>query len=823
MKGIKYLSKSLVQNRSLILLVSALLVAVSAMTSVTFFVDRVDRALVLQGSSLMAADMVVENGTQLDESWTQSAIANNLEVSRQVSFPSVLFIADEPVLVQVKAVDRAYPLRGTLRVSDFSAGGQGIESNAVPSKGQVYLDSVLQKKLAQQDSINLGNLDLNIAGTIVEEPDRGGNLFQLAPRLLINIEDLPASGLLGPASRAKYRMLLAGELSALESFRAWAKIHLPSGAHIIDIQNARPELRTALERGQRFLSLASLCASLLAGIAILLGSRRYVNQAVDGVAVMRTLGMTSKQVMLHHLKEIGVVLVIGCTAGILFGYLGQWFLSSLIGDWFGSDLPDPGPRPLFTGLLYGAVLLLGFSLPVLWRIRRVSPLRVLRRELDPPDISSYLVWTVAIAAFLLLVFWQVQDSKLALAVVLALVSVMLIASGFGRLVLLLLRPFRKTHSALGMGLAALNRHASLTQWQLAGFSIGVTLLLILGMVRVDLIDTWSNSLSPTAPNHFLINIQSNEQQKLQQWFEDNNVANSGMYASSRGRLVAINDEAVVPESFPTSRGRRLAGREFSLGFSDQLQADNRIIKGEPEWPPVEPGFTVEEGLAKELSIQPGTTLTFDVAGQQVRATVTSLRSISWDSFNVNFFVQASETLKQGLPVAYLNSIYLDDNAADVMKMISNDYPAVSVLDLRPLLKQVRDIMDQGAYAVEAVFAFTLLAAMLVTVGAVQISREERSQEVALFRTFGATRKQILLGVLSEFGLLGMVIGVVSATLASVTGYLVATVIFNLSPVFNPMVWVAGVVLSLLVLLIVGFFSTRELMNKPPMMILNTER
>ena len=814
----KHMIKRLIQNRSILLLVSALLVAVSAMTSVTFFVDRVDRALVLQGSSLMASDMVIQNGARLDASWTQTAIANGLKVSQQVSFPSVLFIDDEPVLVQVKAVDRVYPLRGKLVVAD----SKGMTSTAIPASGQIYLDEVLRKKLGDQSALNLGNLDLTVAGTILEEPDRGGSLFQLAPRLMINLDDLPKSGLLGPASRAKFRLLLAGELDSLQTFRSWATENLPSGARIIDIQNARPELRTALDRGQRFLSLASLCASLLAGIAILLGSRRYVNQAVDGVAVMRTLGMTSQQVMMHHLKEIAVVLLVGCSAGILLGYLGQWFLSSLIGEWFGSDLPKPGLRPLVMGILYGAVLLLGFSLPVLWRIRRVSPLRVLRRELDPPDIASYLVWSVAIAAFLLLVFWQVQDSKLAFAVVMALVAVMLIASGFGRLLIILLRPLRHTHSAMGMGLAALNRHASLTQWQLAGFSIGVTLLLILGLVRVDLINTWSNSLSPTAPNHFLINIQSNEQEKLQQWFRDNDVVNSGMYASSRGRLVAIDDRTVEPESFPSSRGQRLAGREFSLGFSDRLQSDNRIIRGETDWPPANPGFTVEEGIAKELSIVPGTILTFNVAGQQVRAPVTSLRSISWDSFNVNFFVQASESLMQDLPVAYLNSIYLDDNAGDVMKMLASDYPAVSVLDLRPLLKQVRDIMDQGAYAVEAVFAFTLLAAMLVTVGAVQISREERAQEVALFRTFGATRKQILLGVLSEFGLLGAVIGVVSASLASVTGYLVATGVFGLSPVLNPMVWVAGVLLSLLVLLIVGFFSTRELMNKPPMMILNTE-
>ena len=819
----KTLLRKIRHNRSLGLLLAALVVAVTALTSVDFFVDRVDRGLKLQGAALMAADLVIQTGEPLPDSWSKQAQSNGLLFSRQASFPSVLFYNDEPILVQIKAVDNAYPLRGRLTLENLDGG----LTEQIPAQGNVFVDPVLKAQIvntpdnSQPVMLPLGELQMVLKGSVNEEPDRGGSLFQLAPRVLINYQDLPDTGLLGPASRVRYRFLVAGAEQQIAVFREWASLNMPSGGNIIDIENARPELRTALERGQRFLSLASLCASLLAGIAILLAARRYVNLAIDSVAIMRTIGMTSAQVLNRHLIELFQVLLIGTFIGILLGFAGQFVLADLVGRWFGETLPAPGWRPVLLGLLYALVLLPGFSLPVLLRIRSVSPLRVLRRELDPPDASAVLVWISAIGSFAALVFWQVQDYRLAIAIILSLLAVMLIAVGVGSLLIVILRLYRRSHTALGLGLASLARHAALTRWQLAGFSMGIMLLLILGVVRIDLVDTWTTSLSPTAPNHFLINIQPDEQQGLQQWFESENVINSGMYASSRGRLVAIDGVKVDPDSFATDRGKRLAGREFSLGFSDRLQSDNRIIKGTQQWPPAGKGFTVEEGLAESLNLDIGSELSFDLAGQRLTAPIISIRTISWDSFNVNFFVQGSESLMQGFPVAYLNSLYLDENSAAVLKKIAADYPAVSVLDLRPLLSQVRDIMDKGSLAVEAVFLLTLLSAVLVTLGAVLISREERAREIAVLRTLGADRKRVIRSVLTEFGLIGLISGLVAATLSALTGYLVAIQLFGLTPVFNPLLWLGGVGSGVAVLLAVGYFSTRSLINSPPIAVINS--
>jgi putative ABC transport system permease protein len=804
-------------NRSLQLLLASLVIAVAAMTSVALFVERVDRGLIMQGSALMAADLVIQQGEPFAEEWLEQARQQGLETSLQASFPSVLFDDEMPQLVQVKAVDAAYPLRGRLEVR--AADGELMDT--APKPGQMFVEARLAAlmKLSIGDDLPLGQLRLGLQGTIEQEPDRGGSLFQLAPRLMMAYQDLDQTGLLGPASRVKYRLLLAGEQTLLQDYRDWAEQRLIKGGQILDVNNARPELKTALDRGHRFLNMAVLCATLLAGIAILLATRNYINRSMGEAAVLRTLGMTAGGILNYYLLQVAKVLLAGLLIGSLLGLAGQWLLSLLLGRLLVENLPMPGLSAFIPGLLYGSILLAGFALPALLRIRHVSPLRVLRRELTPPDVPVQLVWGMAIGSFLLLVFWQAGDNRLASALVLVLFAVLLVTLLAGRLLMVLLRPLSGRSGHLALGFAALARNPGLTRWQLAGFSLGISLLLILAIVRIDLVNTWLNSLSPTAPNHFLVNIQPDQQQSLQQWFDAEGIPSSGMYASSRARLVSIDGQTVSEEMFDSDRARHLATREYSLGFSDQLQSDNRIVAGD-EWPPAQNAFSVEQDLAKKLGITVGSLLVFEIAGKPVSAPVSSLRSISWDSFNVNFFVQGNQSLMQQVPVAYLNSVYLSGNEAKVMTKLVDEYQGVSILDLRPILQQVRSIMDKGALAVEAVFGFTLFAAILVTMAAVLINRDEKLREIAVLRTLGASRRQILMSLSAEFGLLGLIAGLVAASLAALTGYLVALQLFGLAPVFNPWLWLAGTAAGVLILLGVGLLSTYSLLRTPPMAVLN---
>ncbi|MCB1797894.1 MAG: FtsX-like permease family protein, partial [Gammaproteobacteria bacterium] len=387
-----------------------------------------------------------------------------------------------------------------------------------------------------------------------------------------------------------------------------------------------------------------------------------------------------------------------------------------------------------------------------------------------------------------------------------------------------LSPLRRAGGNAALGLAALARYPQLTLLQLAGFGLGITLLLLLAVVRVDIIDTWQGSLPEQAPNHFLINLQPEERAALAKLLLTRQIANSGLYAMARARLVAIGDRQVDPEGYTDLRARRLAAREFNLGFSADMQRDNRIQAGR-WWEPGEPPqaqFSVEEGLAKSLGIQFGDTLTFDVAGQTVRAPVTSLRSVAWDSFNVNFFVVAPPQMALDLPVTYLSSLYLDEASEGLTLELVQQFPAVSVIDVRPILAQVRAIMERGALAVEMVFVFTLLAAALVSVAAAQVSRDERAREVAIMRTLGASRRRLLGGLLAEFGLLGLIGGLLAAGLASVSGYVIAVELFELPGRVSPDVWWLGIGGGTLVVGLVGWLATRRLLGVPPLQVLNSD-
>ncbi|WP_456412227.1 ABC transporter permease [Thiolapillus sp.] len=822
MTGLSSLSRRLWRNKALLLLALALTVAVTALTSVSFFVDRVNRALLLQGATLMAADLVVQQGDATPGEWARQAALAGLKTSRQVVFPSVVFHQDRPVLVQVKAVDENYPLRGEFRVR---IGRELLQS--APARGQAYASASLRRKLGIDDQglqLPLGKLQLLVRGEVIQEPDLSGNLFQFAPQLMMNYADVAATGLLTPASRAQYRFLVAGPAHAVEEMRRWLASRLPPGAKIMGVENARPEMRQALDRGQRFLELAALCASLLSGIAIMLAARQYVTQAMDGVAVMRTLGMSAAQVLGYHLKEVLLVFLLGSLLGIFAGYLGQQMLYALIGDWFGGQLPAPGWRSVGLAFAYALVLLCGFSLPALWRIRHIAPLRVLRRDLEPVDVSAWLSWGVAAGIFAILVIWQVQDWRLAAAMLALVAVIILLVTAFGWMLILFLRRFRGRAGGVGIGIAALTRNPGLTLWQLLGFTMGITMLLLLALVRVDLLEMWQGSLPRQAPNHFLINIQPGEQLSLQRWFDEQGIKHSGMYATARGRLIRLDGRALNADQYTDDRARHLLMRAFSLGFSDRLQSDNKTVAG-VDWvfsPEQAGGFSVEVGLAKTLGIRLGSRLDFDVAGQTLSAEVINLRSVAWDSFNVNFFIQGNAALMADLPVAYISSLYLDENNTPrVVRKLEADHPSVSLLDIRPMLARVRQVMDQGAKAVESVFLFTLLAAVLVTLSAVQISREERAAGIAILRTLGGSRRLVTLAMLTEFGLLGLFSGFLGATLAAVTEQLIAGLLFDLDAGWNAMLWLTGMAGGLLGLVLIGFLVTRSLLRTPPVQVLRS--
>jgi putative ABC transport system permease protein len=797
--------------------------AVAAVSSVGFFTDRVERAMAEQARELLGADLVISSSTPPRAVLRSAARGAGLQTAETVSFPSVALYRDHTLLTEIKAVTAGYPLRGRLRLA-ARPGGEEFTAQGIPARGEAWVEPRVLRELDARigDAIHLGNRRFTVTRIVRFEPDRAGNLFQLAPRILLNATDLPATGLITPASRVRYRLLLAGPEGAIKAYRKQVQQRLAPGERLLDVRDARPELRAALNRARQFLGLAAVTAVLLAGAAISVAARHYAEQQADASAVMRCLGASGRAVLLTFATRVLWLALVASLAGCLLGFFAQQLLALLLAHWFTASLPAASAGPVLIGTATGVVTVTGFALPYLLTLARVPPLRVLRHEPEAPTPSAWFVLLLAFIVLAMLLLRVADDPKLAAWLLLGTTAtgLLLWLAGLG-LIRALSMFSRHARLSWRFGLAGLTRHGRRGALQVAAFGLGIMALLILGIVRLDLLSTWQANLPATAPNQFLINVQADETEPLGALLRAGGVATSGFYPMVRGRLVAVNNRTVRPEDYAGARARRLVEREFNLSWAKRLPDDNRIVAGS-WWAPGAAdgdGLSLEQGLAETLGIRLGDRLRFSIAGEELTARVTSLRKVEWDSFRVNFFVLLPPGVLEHYPATYITSFRLPKDRGDLITGLVKRFPSVIVIDVRAIMDQVRAIMDRATLAIEYVFVFTLLAGVVVLYAAIQASRERRRHDTAILRTLGATRRHVLVGLFIEFTMLGALAGLLAATGASAVGFALATRVFGLPYHPDPWVWVAGTLGGALGVGLAGTMGTRAVLDSPPLQTL----
>ena len=799
----------------------ALIIAVASLTSVDFFTDRVRLATEIQATELLAADLVVGSAEPFEQDFIDQAAALGLDTVLTVSFRSVVMHGEKLELSEVKAVQPGYPLHGRLLVTDeLFANEYGV--NTIPRPGTLWLDPRLFQLLgvAPGDRINLGASALVANRVLTYEPDRGGDMFNIAPRLLMNLADLEATGLLAPGSRATHRLLLAGADTAIGEFRALADAH--DEYDVRGIRDARPELRTALDRTEQFLGLAVLVSITLAGLAIALSSHRYATRHFDACAIMRCCGASPGTVVWLYGIQL-LILTLFCSAiGCALGYLGQIGLSSLMQSLATRPLPAPSPAPLIGGLAAGMVTTMGFALPQILRLKNVSPMRVLRRDLEPLPLNNIGICLAAVACLALLALWQADNQRLFFYGVGALAITGLSAWLTALLTIRWLRRLRGgTGPAIRFGLANIVRRGGLSSAQILAVSLGVMLLTLLVLVRTDLLANWRNQLPADTPNYFLINIQPQEVDALRQFIKARAGLDTQTHPLVRARLTAINGSAVKPDDYEDEVAQRFIRRTFNLSFADTMQDDNRLLAGKWWDGPAENLFSFEQDFAETLGIGLGDTLEFSVAGAQVSGAVANTRWVDWDTFNVNFFVIASPGTLDGFPATYITSFHLPRENRPLLGELIRNWPSVTVFDVDSILVQVRLVMEQVMRAVEFILGFALLAGVIVLLTALQTTHDERRYESALLATLGAQRGHVLAGLLAEFAVLGLISGLIAALNATVAELLLAEYVFKMDFTFSPLVWLVTPLLCITVISVTGLVGTRNALSAPPMLTLRT--
>ena len=808
------------QAGELRVLAVALLIAVASVAAVGFFTDRIQQAMELKASELLGADLVVAAPNLLQPSLTEEARRQHLQTAETLNFRSVVVAGEMTQLAEVKAAGPGYPLRGALQVSDQPFAPPRIVAD-IPEPGQVWLDERLIQTLKLQvgDAVELGTRSFRIGQILAYEPDRAGDLFSIAPRLLMNLADIPSTGLIQPGSRVEYRLLLAGEPAALEMFKTTVKPLLKIGEKLQGVREARAELRLALERAERFLHLAALVSVILAGVGVAIAARRFAARHWDSVAIMRCVGATQPLIVRLFVLELVTLAAVAGVAGLVLGYVAQYGLSGVLGQLISrTELPAPSWFPIWPALATGFVTLLGFGLPPLLRLREVPPLRVLRRDLGPVDTRLLALYGPALLATAALLIWQAGELRLALIVCagVAATTVVLSLAAWGLVKALnLLRG--RVGVAWRFGLANIARRGPGSAVQVVALGLGLMALLMLTLVRTDLLTSWRSSLPADAPNHFLINIQPGEVEGIRQFLRERGLSSVELYPMVRGRLTGINGRPVEPNDYQDPRAKRLVEREFNLSQIERLQEDNRIVAGQ-WWAAGARGqgvASVEQGLAKDLGIALHDTLRFQIAGQSLEAEVTSLRSVEWDSFRVNFFVVFPPSALAAYPATWITSFHLPAGQKPLLAELVRHYPSVTVLDVEALMGKVREIMDRVIAAVEYVFLFTLAAGLVVLYAAIQATQDERRFESAVLRTLGARRTVVRESLLAEFATLGLLAGVLAATAATVLGFVLSRHIFDFPYQFNPWIWLLGASAGVVGVGLAGLIGARSALRQPP--------
>ena len=800
----------------------ALVVAVASVTTVAFFADRVKQALNREASQLLGADLVVVSDHPLDPQFGARAVALGLRTSQTVRFPSMTMAGERSVLTEIKAVERAYPLKGRIAVRTTSQ-GTPERPTAIPGPGTVWADERLLARLELRigDAIGVGERSLRIAAVVLEDPETAVGFLNLGARLILNRQDLESTGLIQVGSRVTYRLGVAGEGPAVTAFRRAAQSLIGPGQRVEDVRDARPEVRAALERSEKFLGLSALLSVLLAAVAVGLAARRYLRRHLDSCAIMRCLGASQGLILWLHVQQFAALGAIASAVGCAVGFAGQAVLAALLTPLVGVPLPAPGLAPVGQGFVAGFVLLLGFATPPIVALRKVPTLRVLRRDLGLPDSAGTLGYLAGMAAVAALVLWEAQDLKvgayvlagaLGTALGLALVTLMLMR--------LVLRLSRGSGFAWRFGLANLRRRPLASVTQVAAVGVGLMALTLLTITRSDLLASWQRSLPPDAPNRFLVNIQPDQLGEVRAFFRSNALPPPELYPMIRGRLTAVNGRPVSSNDYPDDRAKRLVDREFNLSWAKALRADNLVVAGR-WWSEAARGareFSVEEGIAKTLGIRLEDRLTYDIGGQVLDGTVTSLRKVEWDSFRVNFFVISPPGTLDPYPASYVTSFHLAQERTALMDQLVKRFPSLLVIDVAAVLAQIQRIMDQVVKAVEFVFLFGLLAGVIVLVAAINASQDERVLDAAILRTLGASGAQLRSAQAAEFVAIGALAGLLAALGASALGYVLATRVLAVSYTFNPIVWLAGLAVGTVGVLAAGLVSTRSVRRAAPMEI-----
>ena len=840
----------------LTIIILAIVLGVASVFALSGFSGQIKQALVNESTSFIAADRVLQSSRPLAEV-TEHSIASeenealdrsffnqqsaelNLAQAQQVLMSSMVFAGDNMQLVELVAVSEHYPLRGELLINGDNS--QAQQAANAPEAGTVFVEQKLLALLdiSLGDTVEIGNSRLRVTALATQIPDASFSVFTSGAKIILNINDLAATELVQPGSRITYKYLFAGNSNDIESLDDLVNSKVNDAQRWYDIQSNQSPLANALNRAEKYLSLASLLGIILAAVAVAVASRRYAQKHQSSVAVYKAMGASSAFIRKLYSLHWASLSVFSICVGLLLGYalaqIGLFAIKdylpvqaqqTLTGE-FSSILGlfSLGYQPVLMAVVTGLICALAFSVVPLANLISTSPLVTLRGQQASHEQDSFFKKVVKgiipLVALLLLLTLFSKDFILSLSLLAAGIIVSVVLLGIGQVLMSFSRVAgTKSGAAWLLAMANLKRRAKANSVQLVSFTIAIKLLLMIIVLKSALLNEWQEQLPSKTPNFFLVNIAQEHVQQLDTYIEENNIVASDLYAVIRGRLTAVNSDKIAKpvskeETDASDNGRQGVGRELNLTWRTTLPKENVIAEG--QWwskDSTKAEVSIEESLAKRLQINLGDELTFQLGSDQIKVPVTSIRTVNWQSMQPNFYMIFSPQVLSDFPASYIASLYVEQDKKLLIQRFLANYPTISIIDIDAMITQLRKVIDQVSKAIEFILVLVVMAGCLVLVAQVQASMEEREREIAILRTLGAKGSLLRNSVLFEFVALGAIAGLMASVAMELTVYLLQSNLFKMQTSFHFDFWLLGIIAGAGFVGVVGLLSCWRLINLP---------
>lgn len=820
--------------------VACVALGVAVITAVGALTDALRAGFERQGENLLGGDVTLSRPHRRADPAERTWMESRGRVSETATLRAMARRTDasEQVMVELKGVDRAYPLVGSLTLGN----GTSVDTALQQGPG-VAVDPILLERLGLKigDRMQLGNAIVEIRATVAAEPDKLTDRLTFGPRVFVSLDTLPDTGLAGPGSLVRWRYALAlnggKEDGGLLKFRDAVKAQLPDGGFTVaDRRDPHPQVTRTLERLRQFLTLIGLTALLVGGVGVANAVATFIDRRRKIIATFKSLGATTATIFTIHLMQVLVIAGIGVAIGLFAGLLLPFVMSFALAD----ALPIQAeisvtPASLLVAVAYGFLVALLFALWPLGRAELVRAAVLFREEVAPEGRvwprPRIIISTVAVAAALLALALATSESKrIALYFCLSVAGIFAVFIGLGIGVTTLARRTpRPRNTELALALGSIGAPGGLTRSVILSLGTGLSLLVAVALANSSIVSELSSRLPQNSPDYFILDIPFAELPPLIDLVQrEAPAAHINSAPMLRGRLVRLNDTPVdqikaAPESSWVLTGDR------GLTFADDVPEGSAVTHG--TWWPAdytgEPLVSFEAELARGLNLRIGDTVTVNVLGRNLTARIANLRDVKWESLAINFVMVFSPNTLRGAPHNLLATISLPPEVslateAALAKSIGKAHPSVTTLRVKDAINAFNSVYSRIMSAVRVAGGVTLAAGALVLAGALATAQRRRIQQAVILKALGATRARILRSHLLEYALLAAVTALLAIILGGLVAWIAVTQVMDLPFAFSWTAVAQALGVSLTLVAVLGGVGTSRVLRAPAVPYLRAE-